>query len=218
MVFTVSQIYLSDAISGRDRALENLRQWLQDDRMPPPSQYPRLSDGTASTREEVMKHLSGLAGLTLPTEEELPRLRPLELGPRAEEGIGVFPARPVGETYISLVSTVDVDGNEEAGLRAPEVAVPLATYTGFNPRHPETGGEGQLLEYLGSTAPFPLEESTRFEGDRRRSISARYPSREDYLNQIREAANLLVSGGYLLTEDVPTCEQIAAERYDALSA
>ena len=30
MVFTVSQIYLSDAISGRDKALENLRKQINE--------------------------------------------------------------------------------------------------------------------------------------------------------------------------------------------
>ena len=35
-----------------------------------------------------------------------------------------------------LVPAVDADGNERAGIRTPEIAVPVATYTGWNFREP----------------------------------------------------------------------------------
>ena len=53
-----------------------------------------------------------------------------------------------------LVTQVDGDGNERAGVRLPELAVPLATYTGWNFRSPAIGGADQLVNLLGSAIPF----------------------------------------------------------------
>ena len=41
-------------------------------------------------------------------------------------------ARPAARLYGTRVSAVDADGNEIAGIRLPPIAVPLATYTGWN--------------------------------------------------------------------------------------
>ena len=46
---------------------------------------------------------------------------------------------------------VDDDGNDVAGIRGVELRVPLATLTGWNPRHPEQGAPGDLMSMLGST-------------------------------------------------------------------
>jgi hypothetical protein len=35
------------------------------------------------------------------------------------------------------VPAVDRDGNEVSGIRLPDVTTPLATYTGWNLRHPQ---------------------------------------------------------------------------------
>ena len=199
-------------------ALTSLVEWVRDERMPPPSHYPRKADGTAVSRESVMERLAPISGLVLPSVEQLPRLRALDLGPRANEGIAELPAMSSGEPYLALVADVDDDGNEIGGLRVPDVAVPLATYTGFNPRHPETGGEGQLLEYLGSTLPFAGRDEDKDAGDPRASIASRYASRTDYLSRVRACAEALVEQRYLLDEDIETCVENAAARYDALSA
>jgi hypothetical protein len=93
--------------------------------------------------------------------------------------------------------------------------VPLATYTGWNVRHPEIGGAGQTLSLLGSTLPFPASRAERqASGDPRLSIEERYASQDDYLEQVRQAAETLVQQGYLLAEDVPTVTAHAAQRYD----
>lgn len=55
--------------------------------------------------------------------------------------------------YTVLVPAVDSDGNETAGIRAPMVAVPLATCTGWNTRA-RGQGHGALHEFSGSTFPF----------------------------------------------------------------
>ena len=49
----------------------------------------------------------------------------------------------------------DADGNDLGTLLPAEVAVPLATYTGWNLRRREAGAEGMLASLAGSYLPFP---------------------------------------------------------------
>jgi hypothetical protein len=121
----------------------------------------------------------------------------------------------VGTPYPNLVAAVDADGNERAGIRLPDLSVPLATYTGWNVRHPNIGGPGQTLGLLGSTIPFPATLAEReASGDPRPSIEERYASKADYLRRVQLAAEALVQQGYLLTEDLPTVTEQASQRYD----
>ena len=61
------------------------------------------------------------------------------------------------------LSVVDRDGNELSGIRLPNVAVPLATYTGWNFRNPSIGQPGELLPLTGSYIPFPVTKGAREE-------------------------------------------------------
>jgi hypothetical protein len=125
----------------------------------------------------------------------------------------------VGERYPHYVSAVDGDGNETGGVRMPDVIVPAATYTGWNPRHPATGGAGQIIPMEGSTFPFATTaEERRRTGDPRPALAERYRDRADYLNRVRTAAEELVADRYLLAEDVPLALAIAAERWDAFAS
>jgi hypothetical protein len=121
----------------------------------------------------------------------------------------------IGKPYANLVSAVDAGGNELAGIRLPDISVPLATYTGWNVRHPDFGGPGQTLALLGSTMPLPTTQTERqATGDPRPSIAERYASKEDYLHRVQQAAEVLVQRGYLLAEELPTVAEQAAQRYD----
>jgi hypothetical protein len=110
---------------------------------------------------------------------------------------------------------VDADGNEIAGIRPVELAVPLGTFTGWNPRHPEQGAPGDIMSMMGSTLPFPCtaEERAR-RGDPRPSIAERYASREDYLARVRAAAETLVSTRHMLGEDLEPVLARAATQWD----
>jgi hypothetical protein len=101
----------------------------------------------------------------------------------------------------------------------PDITVPVATYTGWNLRHPAIGGPGQTLSLLGSTFPFPATPAERqSSGDPRPSIAERYPTREEYLRRVQHAAKALVAQRYLLAEDLPTITEQAAQRYDLFRA
>jgi hypothetical protein len=116
-----------------------------------------------------------------------------------------------------LVPQVDEDGNEVAGIRVPEVAVPLATYTGWNLRAPEIGAPDELYSMAGSWLPFARTRAERQQrGDPRRSIEERYRSRDDYLARVNECARELAREGYLLERDIPRIVEEAARRWDSL--
>jgi Alpha/beta hydrolase domain len=199
-------------------ALVNLDRWVATGELPPPSVFPRLRDGTAARARDVLGALSAIPGLTLPDPAHLPSLRRLDLGPEADKGIGRYPAI-AGEPYPTYVSTVDRDGNEIGGVRLPDLAAPLATYTGWNPRDPATGGAGQIINMQGSTIPFPqTADDRRRSGDPRPAIAERYRDRDDYLARVRAAAEELATQRYLLAEDVPIVVALAAERYAHFAA
>ena len=121
----------------------------------------------------------------------------------------------MGQPYALSVPQVDQDGNDVAGIRLPELAVPLATYTGWNVKKETQGRLPDMAILAGSYIPFPntAEERTR-RGDPRKSIAERYPSREAYLTRYAEAARRLVDEGYLLAEDLPPLLDLAARRWD----
>ena len=132
--------------------------------------------------------------------------------------MGQAPPRE-GPRFGSLVSTVDDDGNEVAGICVPEVRVPLASHTGWTLRHPDTGGAGQLLVFAGATLPFLRTRREReASGDPRPSVEERYASRGGYLEQVREAARGLVAARYLLEEDVDLSVTLAGRMWDWLAS
>ena len=194
-------------------ALANLDHWVTAGTPPPPSLHPRLDDGTAVPPAHTAATFQSIPGVHFPTH--LRSIARLDFGPGVDEGVTTLLPPKVGKPYPNLVSAVDADGNELAGIRLPDISVPLATYTGWNVRHPDFGGPGQTLGLIGSTLPFPATRAERqATGDPRLSIEERYVSKEDYLGRVKQAAEALVEQGYLLAEDLPTVAAQASQRYD----
>jgi hypothetical protein len=114
-----------------------------------------------------------------------------------------------------LVPQVDGDGNDVAGIRMPDVAIPLATTTGWNFRAETVGNPDDIVTNLGSYIPFVAGRAQRdARGDPRRAIDERYGDRDDYLQRIRRAAAELVGGRYLLEEDLSDILERANAHWD----
>lgn len=195
-------------------AFRSLDDWATRGVEPPASRYGRLADGSLQTREALRPALAHLPGPGLP--QVLANFSRLDFGDgAAESGIAVnVPAR-IGAPLALHASAVDADGNEVAGVRHPEVAVPLATYTGWNPRHPDIGGGEQNLRTAGASIRFARTKAEReASGDPRPSIAERYGSRQAYQAAIRTEAEALARGRYLLREDIDEVVDYAGQRYD----
>ena len=130
-----------------------LDRWASTGRQPPESRYPRLADGTLVDLPAFGKLFPPIPGVNLPGGFYRPFR--LDFGPRWEsEGIADCVPPRAGPVYRTLVPAVDADGNEVAGIRLPDVAVPLGTYTGWNLRGAACGAEGMLVPYHGSYLPL----------------------------------------------------------------
>jgi len=81
----------------------------------------------------------------------------------------------------------------------PSIAVPLATYTGWNVYR---AAPGELCDRDGSRITFATSRAEREAADDPRpSLEERYASREGYVAKVREAAMALVAERLLLPMD-----------------
>ena len=116
-------------------------EWVRAGVTPPANKVPRVDNGTAVTRESLQTQYTQIPGSAWPTH--LPQRLRMDFGPNPDRGVLTYPPTESG-TYPILVSSMDADCNEVAGLRLPDVSVPLATYTGWNVRHEQMGNGGLM--------------------------------------------------------------------------
>jgi len=178
--------------------IANMDAWVRSNTAPPPSSYPKISDGTLVPLADFA--FPAIPGVSLPHEANAAYR--IDFGPNWQNGILSIQPPKVGERFPVLVPQVDADGNERDGVRLPEFSAPLATYTGWNLRDPSIGAPDQRLAFEGSYLPFPKNAAERQKaGDPRKSIAERYPSREDYLHRYANALDELVKQRWILSED-----------------
>jgi hypothetical protein len=104
----------------------------------------------------------------------------------------------VGTPYPLFVPKTDADGNDIAGIRIPEVAVPVATYTGWALR--DDGHDG--CDASGQKINFAKTKADRLAArDPRLSIEERYPDHASYVQLVTRAAEELKAQRLLLPED-----------------
>lgn len=199
-------------------ALVNLEEWITGDKEPPASAHARIDHETAVPRDNVLDAFDALPDQVTPDRSKLWVMRQTDLGDAAENGVGVYP--PIeGESYSCLVSAVDADGNELAGIRLPDLTRPVATHAGWNVRHPETGAPDQVVPMQGFTRWFPVTSSDReAANDVRPAINERYESRDKYAELVKLDADALAKAGYVLPQDIDLVTQNAIDRYDAAVA
>jgi len=197
-------------------SLDALDRWVRFGIEPPANRVPRIDLGTAVSRESWQAQYTRIPGSAWLSH--IPQRLRLDFGKEAEAGIVRYPPSEHG-TYPVLVSAMDADGNDVAGIRLPDVAVPLATYTGWNVRH-ESMGQGGLMTsgapLFGTTLVFPRTRDERESlRDPRASIDERYGSKDEYLEKVRAAAEALVRERYLLEEDVERIVAVGGDKWDA---
>ncbi len=184
--------------------LSRLITWARDGQAPPASRFPSVASGTLVAPQASAMGFPDLSGFGLKVPAQPNELNPVDHA--------VTPSRvDAQKRYAVLVPRTDADGNDMAGVRAPDVAAPLATYTGFNVR--KAGfSEGQLCGLNGSHVPFSKDAQERAtKRDPRASLAERYASQAVYLQRVRGSAEQLRSEGLMLEEDVARALERAAK-------
>ncbi|MDA1280180.1 MAG: alpha/beta hydrolase domain-containing protein [Chloroflexi bacterium] len=195
-------------------ALVNLENWVVDGVEPPPSRHARIEDETAVSQGVVLDRFDMFPDQATPDRSKLWVIRTIDMGSRSSEGVGVYPSVE-GATYACLVSAVDLDGNEVAGVRLPDITQPVATHAGWNVRDPETGSPDQQVPMLGQTRWFPATRAEReASNDPRLSIEERYIGRAEYAQGVARDTEALIRDGFVLEQDVDLVIENALERYD----
>jgi hypothetical protein len=192
--------------------LASMDSWIRGGAAPPESHYARVEDGTLVRPENL--GFPRIPGVSM--SSDLHQAYRADYGDSfRSEGVVTKEPPEVDGSYPLLVPATDLDGNEKAGIRLPELAVPLATYTGWNLFNAPSGPETVLSSMQGSYIPFARDAAERRAGgDPRPSIEERYPSREHYLGLVAEAAMSLIAERYLLAEDLPRILESAARHWD----
>ena len=162
--------------------------WTLNGTEPPPSQYPRLSEGT-------LVRASDLA-VKLPVTAYEPYK--MELGNEPPKVVGTYPA---------LVPQVDAGGNEISGIRAPRVVVPLAAYTGWNLRDPAIGFPDARQSFVGSYIPFTKAK-----------LASLYRDQNDYLGRYAAAAMRLIEERFLVPEELNATLRQGVQEWQYASA
>ena len=177
-----------------------LDEWVVAGKEPPASRVPRRTNGTlveALPRE----HLGFPAIPGIHYDGLMSTGDHLDYGPHTGEGIMTVLPPDVTEPYPALVPRTDADGNDMAGIRVPDIAAPLATYTGWAVRAAAYAGN-DLCDAAGQQIAFPSTRAERLaHGDPRPSVEERYGGRGGYVAAVEEVTQALQQDRLLLTED-----------------
>jgi len=182
--------------------------WVTQGVSPPPSQYPRVGDGTLVRPDRNSTSFPKIPAVRYQGLQN--RQLFLDYGSHISRGrMDIHPPRQIDNgAYTILVPKVDRDGNDVAGIRLPVVQVPTGTYTGWN-LQPRRLAEDELSGLLGSFIPFAKTKPERNKlRDPRLSVEERYKDQADYVQQVSRAARSLVEERFLLPEDA---DRIIAE-------
>ena len=192
--------------------LVGMTNWLTSGVEPPASAYPRIDKDQLVGKGAIQ--FPKIPGIQLPFAPT--QTARLDFGPEfASKGLVTVEPPNVGKSFPTLLPQVDRDGNETSGVRAPELQVPLGTYTGWNLRSASIGASDELFDMVGSWIPFKRTKAERqAAGDPRLSVEERYKNKADYLAKLRAAATGLVSKGYLLETDIPKIVAKAEAQWD----
>ena len=162
-----------------------LDEWVTTGREPPPSRVPTIAGGT----------LVKPADVAFPP---IPGLTP----PRAANDVSPLPdwtdPTPASRSYGALVPQVGPDGNELAGIKLPDIAVPRGVFAGWN-LYKEPHPAGELADREGTFLAFPEAR-----------LTALYGAPGSYAGAVKAVVQTLLRDRLLLAEDAAAYEAAAS--------
>ncbi|MFM9990343.1 MAG: alpha/beta hydrolase domain-containing protein, partial [Burkholderiaceae bacterium] len=195
-------------------AMEN---WITKNINPPASQYPTVAAGTLVAPSQAAIGFPVLTTASVPniTASTAQSLNANFAGSISQIMVTNYskavPTYDLSKQYTVLVPKVDKNGNEISGILMPEMAVPVATYAGWNVRGAfHAMGEG--CSSTGSSIQLPLTAAAaQAAGDSRSALSNLYLGRADYINKFSTATDSLVSRGFLTNLDALNVYKLGAQ-------
>ena len=168
-----------------------MQEWISENREPPASRFPRVSDGTLVPPLPVATFgFPAIPGVVYNGKH----------GSQSLKDYSVQPPRAIpGKAYTVLVPKVDADGNDVGGIRSYMLEAPLGTYTGWNLRRAGYM-EDELCGLQGSYIPFAKTAAERG-NDPRSSLQERYGSHAGYVGKVEAVVRKLVADRLMLPED-----------------
>jgi hypothetical protein len=181
-----------------------MHRWVAEGTAPPPSVYPKLSDGTLTPVAEI--RFPKVPGIAAPKAVKAGgRVRNPQLPDGAGEGTGL----PL------LVPQVDTDGNDLGGILMPDLAVPLGTAAGWVFRPKSTGSPHELVMLRGAWVPLaPTQAQREKMNDPRPSLEERYASKDEFMAKVKAAIRKLIEQRLMLDDDLEPQLKQAGERWD----
>jgi hypothetical protein len=178
--------------------LTDMQAWIASGIEPPASRVPMRAHGTlVDAAEAVPRNIPALPYAAIHTRATL-------------SNTAVMPPVPIGQ-YPVFVPRADRDGISIAGIHMPAIAVPRATYTGWNPRAAGYG-PAALYPLNGAAVPFAATKAEReAAGDPRPSIAERYADNAAYVAAVRAACAEMVVERLLLPQDAERAVDLATQ-------
>jgi hypothetical protein len=176
--------------------LGSLHAWVVNGVAPPASVYPTIASSTLVPLDQY-----NFKSVKRPKDMHTPAL--LDFGREyPKKGvIGMEPPRVVRQ-FRTLAPQADADGNDLGGIRMPEVACPIAAYTGWNLRSESIGAPGSLFGNTGSYLPFDVAK-----------IQQKYATKAQYLSCVEAAAKSLAQRRLLLGHDAASLIDMASRHW-----
>jgi hypothetical protein len=181
-----------------------MHRWIAEGTAPPPSVYPKLSDGTLTPVAEI--RFPKVPGIAAPKAVKAGgRVR----NPQLPDGAGDGAELPL------LVPQVDADGNDLGGILMPDLAVPLGTAAGWTFRPKSMGSPHELVMLRGAWVPLASTQAQREKmNDPRPSLEERYASKDEFMAKVKAAIKKLIEQRLMLDTDLEPQLKQAGERWD----
>jgi hypothetical protein len=186
--------------------LLDLDAWVSEGALPPDNRVARRSEGTlVPALPQSGMGFPSIPGVTYNGIHHTGDL--WDFGAKFDDGIlTILPPKLVGTPYPVFVPKTDGDGNDIAGIRYPDVSVPIATYTGWGLRASAAGDPVPIVDGCdasGQMIPFAKTKAARMAAnDPRPSLEQRYKDHATYVSLITAAALKLEQEHLMLHEDV----------------
>ena len=178
----------------------NLDSWVKGTAAPLPSYWPSVTAGTMAVPTSLPSSL-GAPDLSRVAFTGVAGTPGLDFNgvynTLSVNDYSVIPAVPSSKLYVVHLPKVDGQGNEIAGVKMPDSAVPLATFANYSIR--KSGfSVGEQNGLTGSQLAFAVTDAVKQVGDPRRSVQALYQSKAGYVAQVNAAVDDLVARGLVL--------------------